>query len=164
MSASSPNNPRVAAPRIPTGARLRQLAFAYLGRREYSKQMLIDKLLETGADRSEIQQLVEELADSCYQSDIRMASMTVRSNLRRGRGKARIQQDLKKYAIDPALAADELAATDWLQQAIQLRIKKFGTALPIEAKEKARQFRFLQYRGFDLDVCRQALAWQPEDE
>lgn len=164
MSVSGSDNPRGAATRIPTGARLRQLAFAYLGRREYSKQMLIDKLLETGADLSEINTLVDELADSCYQSDARMASMTVRSNLRRGRGQARIQQDLKKYAIDPALAADELAATDWLQQAIQLRIKKFGTALPIEAKEKTRQFRFLQYRGFDMDVCRQALAWQPEED
>ncbi len=149
---------------IPTGARLRQLAFAYLGRREYSKQMLIDKLAETGADLNAIQQLVDELADSCYQSDSRMASMTVRSNLRRGRGQARIRQDLQKYRIDPTLAADELAATDWLQQAIQLRIKKFGAALPTEAKEKARQFRFLQYRGFDLDVCRQALAWQEDDD
>ena len=159
---SPPNAP--SAPCIPTGARLRQLAFAYLGRREYSKQMLIDKLAETGADLNAIQQLVDELADSCYQSDARMASMTVRSNLRRGRGQARIKQDLKKYAIDPALAAAELAATDWLQQAIALRMKKFGATLPTEAKEKARQFRFLQYRGFDLDICRQALAWQDEDE
>lgn len=158
------SKPPSLTPRIPTGARLRQLAFAYLARREYSKQMLTDKLLETGADRNEVQQLVAELADSCYQSDARMASMTVRSNLRRGRGQARIKQDLQKYAIDPALAATELAETDWLQQAVQLRIKKFGYALPTDAKEKARQFRFLQYRGFELDICRQALAWQPEDE
>ncbi len=150
-------------PRIPTGARLRQLAFAYLGRREYSKQMLIDKLTETGADVEDIQHLVNELADSCYQSDARMASMTVRSNLRRGRGQARIRQDLQKYSINPELAADELAATDWLQQAVQLRIKKFGVDLPTEAKEKARQFRFLQYRGFELDVCRQAIAWQDDE-
>lgn len=150
-------------PRIPTGARLRQLAFAYLGRREYSKQMLIDKLTETGADVEDIQHLVNELADSCYQSDARMASMTVRSNLRRGRGQARIRQDLQKYSINPELAADELATTDWLQQAVQLRIKKFGVDLPTEAKEKARQFRFLQYRGFELDVCRQAIAWQDDE-
>ena len=83
----SSNNPKVTF--VPTGARLRQLAFAYLGRREYSKQMLTDKLLETGADLTEVRHLVEELADSCYQSDARMASMTVRSNLRRGRGQAR---------------------------------------------------------------------------
>jgi len=159
----SPPRPAKTA-RIPTGARLRQLAFVYLGRREYSKQMLIDKLAETGADLAEIQQLAEELAESCYQSDARMANMTVRSNLRRGRGQARIKQDLQTYRIDPALAADELAGTDWLEQAVQLRIKKFGADLPIQAKEKARQFRFLQYRGFDLDICRQALAWQADDE
>ncbi|MEC7120007.1 MAG: regulatory protein RecX [Pseudomonadota bacterium] len=150
--------------RIPTGARLRQLAFAYLGRREYSKQMLIDKLSETGADPNEIQTLVAELADSCYQSDARMASMTVRANLRRGRGLARIRQDLKKYAIDPILAEPELAETDWLQHAIALRNKKFGSVLPTDPKEKARQFRFLQYRGFDLDVCRQAISHVPDDD
>lgn len=152
------NNKRPA--KTPTGARLRQLAFLYLGRREYSKQMLSDKLAETGAALPEIQQLVDELADSCYQSDARMASMTVRSNLRRGRGQARIKQDLQKYRIDPELAAEELASTNWLEEAVQLRIKKFGADLPIEAKEKARQFRFLQYRGFELDVCRRAIAWE----
>ena len=65
--------------------------------------------------------------------------------------------------LQQAMSLRELAP-DWLEQVVQLRIKKFGADLPTEAKEKARQFRFLQYRGFDLDICRQALAWQADDE
>ena len=46
---------------------------------------------------------------------------------------------------------------DWLLQAVQARVKKYGNDRPIDQKEKARQLRFLQYRGFALDVCFQAL-------
>ena len=138
-------------------SKLRSIAFALLGRREYSASELKTKLVALGAKIEDIEPLLSELMQSNYQSDERMAGMLVRSNLRKGRGISRIQQDLKKHQIDVGLAADEINQVDWLQQAIELRIKKFGALIPKDAKERNRQLRFLQYRGFDLDICFKAL-------
>lgn len=48
---------------------------------------------------------------------------------------------------------------DWLTQAVAARVRKYGNAIPTEPKEKARQLRFLQYRGFRSDVCFEALKY-----
>ncbi len=146
-----------------SSARLRSLAFALLAKREYSAADLKNKLLDAGADAADVEPLMQELSQSHYQSDERMAGMLVRQNIRKGRGMARIQQDLKKHQIDLELAEQELDGVDWLQQAIDLRVKKFGQQLPDEPKEKQRQVRFLQYRGFSLDICFKAISTHKED-
>lgn len=139
------------------GQRLRGTAFALLAKREYSRQELKSKLLLYGACPIELEPLLAELTGNNYQSDERMAGMLVRANIRKGRGPARIQQDLKKHHIDAELAEDDLEEVNWLQQAIVLRMGKFGETLPTDQKEKARQVRFLQYRGFDLSICLKAI-------
>ena len=144
-------------------AKLRSLAFALLAKREYSAVDLKSRLLAAGAPAEALEQLMEELQHSHYQSDERMAGQLVRQNVRKGRGMARIQQDLKKHQIDPELAQQELQDINWLQQALELRLRKFGAALPHDAKEKNRQLRFLQYRGFDLDTCFKAISTQPDE-
>lgn len=48
---------------------------------------------------------------------------------------------------------------DWLAQAVEARVRKYGNAIPTDPKEKARQLRFLQYRGFGADVCFDALKY-----
>ena len=140
-----------------TGQRLRGSAFAILAKREHSREELKNKLLLYGACPIELEPLLAELTGNDYQSDERMAGMLVRANIRKGRGPARIQQELKKHHIDAELAEDDLDEVNWQQQAISLRMGKFGETLPSEQKEKARQIRFLQYRGFDLDICLKAI-------
>ncbi len=160
-----PPRPADSAPVEPPSAeRLRSLAFALLAQKEWSQRALCERLLDTGADRAAVEALVAELRDSGYQSDARMAGMVVRANLRRGRGPARIRQDFQQRQVDPQLAAADLAATDWLQMAQALRARKFGPELPTDPKEKARQLRFLQYRGFELSVCLKALQAQAEPD
>ena len=141
----------------PTGARLRGLAFAMLGRREHSEQELKQKLMELEADPVEVAAIVDEFKSQQYQSDQRMADMIVRANVRKGRGPARVKQTLRERHVAPELAQDNLDETDWLALACALREKKFGAELPTEAKEKARQLRFLQYRGFDGSTCSKAV-------
>lgn len=148
----------------PTGARLRGLAFAILGRREHSEQELKQKLLELEADPVEVAAIVEEFKSQNYQSDQRMAEMIVRSNVRKGRGPARVKQTLRERHVAPELAQENLEETNWLALARALREKKFGAELPTEAKEKARQLRFLQYRGFDGSTCSKAVMTHETDE
>ena len=51
---------------------------------------------------------------------------------------------------------------DWSRLAIEVRIKRFGRAKPLEFKEKSRQARFLEYRGFNLDQINGALEFGDE--
>lgn len=146
------------------GQRLRSTAFALLAKREHSKQELKSKLILYGACPEELEPLLAELTGNDYQSDERMAGMVVRANMRKGRGPARIQQELKKHHIEAELAEADLDEINWLQQAMELRIRKFGEELPTEQKEKARQVRFLQYRGFNLDTCFKAITKNSLDD
>lgn len=65
------------------------------------------------------------------------------------------QDDTPPTAADTA--ASDAANVDWLTLAVETRVKKFGASIPTTPKEKARQLRFLQYRGFDTSVCFDAL-------
>ncbi len=145
-----------------TGDRLRSQAFALLAQREWSAGRLKARLVALGGDAAEVDDLVQEFQDNHYQSDERMAGMLLRSQLQKGRGPRRIRQTLQEHRVNADLIQEELQETDWLAQARQLRTRKFGTDLPTDAKEKARQLRFLQYRGFDLSVCLAAL--QPYED
>ena len=135
-----------------TGQRLRSLAFAYLAKREFSKAQLRLKLLEKDADAVEVDTLLDELSNQNYQSDERMAGMVVRSNLRQGRGPQRIRQQLQKHQIDAELASEDLAEVDWFAEALATKVKKYGTEVATDPKLKAKQIRFLQYRGYSMDV------------
>ena len=44
------------------------------------------------------------------------------------------------------------------------RARKFGPELPKDWKERSRQARFLQYRGFSTDHIRAVLEGVPDDE
>lgn len=51
----------------------------------------------------------------------------------------------------------------WLQLAVEARTKKYGNDLPKSPKDKARQLRFLQYRGFETGICFDALGMTMAD-
>lgn len=141
-----------------TGTRLRSYAFAVLTRKEYSKADLVEKLALYAVDRDEVLKLVDELASENYQSDQRVAEMMLSSQKRKGKGPNRIKMALKSKKIDSSLIQDELKETDWNEQAYQLKVKKFGLDVEKEPKLKAKQIRFLMYRGFEMDAIMKAIS------
>lgn len=151
-------------PKILTGQRLRSYAFALLTRREYSQAELTEKLNQYALSPEEVSTLVEELAEQNYQSDQRVAEQTLASQIRKGKGLQRIKQTLKTKQLDVELITEELQEIDWLEQAYQLKVKKFGKAIEKDPKLKARQIRFLQYRGFDMDIIMKAIARTGDEE
>ena len=146
-----------------TGSRLRSYAFAVLTRREYSKAELIEKLALYAMNRDEVLKLVDELATQNYQSDQRVAEMMLSSQKRKGKGPNRIKLALKSKKIDSSLIQEELKETDWNEQAYQLKVKKFGLPVEKEAKLKAKQIRFLMYRGFEMDAIIKAITRKEND-
>lgn len=147
-----------------TGTRLRSYAFALLTRKEYAKAELIAKLSLYAQDRDEVLALVEELSERQYQSDQRVAEMVLSSQIRKGKGPNRIKQALKHKQLDSNLILEDIQDVDWFEQAYQLKVKKFGTQIEKDPKQKAKQIRFLKYRGFDMNVIMKAISRTSEEE
>jgi regulatory protein len=132
----------------------------YLARREHGRGELIDKLVRFGFDTDIANEAVAQLVDDGLQSDARFAEAFVRSRINQGKGPARIRADLRERglggaAIDLAL---EDADEDWYALARDVRLKKFGPDTPLEFRDKARQMRFLQSRGFESDQIQAAVS------
>lgn len=146
------------------GSRLRSYAFAVLTRKEYSKVELIEKLALYAESRDEVISLVEELSAQHYQSDQRVAEMMLSSQKRKGKGPNQIKIKLKNKKVDSALIAEELKETDWAEQAYQLKVKKYGLEVTKDQKLKAKQMRFLMYRGFEMDAIIKAISRKPNED
>lgn len=159
---------------------MRWLAFYYLSRRELSRHQLRQKLLNKGCYADAVSALLDEFSQKDYQSDERCTQMLIRESIRKQRGKQHIIQTLKlaKLPIPDSLdlliessleqfadgtVLDGNEKIDWLKLAVDARCKKYGNNKPNTPKEKARQLRFLQYRGFDLGVCFDALKYTSDD-
>ena len=142
---------------------MRSYAFAVLTRKEYAKAELIEKLCLYAEDRDEVLELVEELSRENYQSDQRVAETMLSSQKRKGKGPNQIKMKLKNKKVDTALIAEELKETDWVQQAYALKVKKYGAEVTKDPKLKAKQIRFLMYRGFEMDTIIKAINRKVED-
>jgi regulatory protein len=90
------------------------------------------------------------------QSDTRYAETYSRQRAQRGYGPNRIVQELKQRGIDDASARLALEPMDAEWNALIERVwrKRFGSVLPADATERARQARYLQYRGFTAEQIR----------
>jgi regulatory protein len=159
---------------------LRVRAMQCLARREYSRGELRAKLLpylrrdetsEDGAFEDEVfddaafdsapgedlDALLDDLTRRGWLSDERAATQLLHA--KRGRyGTQRITHELRQRGIDETLIAGalpELKETE-LATAREVWRKKFGS-LPQDQKEKAKQMRFMQSRGFGFEVIARVL-------
>lgn len=137
----------------------RKKAMDYLARREYGHQELVDKLATAGFEADVAMSIVDVLREENLQSDQRFSESFVQSRISQRKGPVRIRQELKERGIRADIVDDALAEADedWFALAIEIRIKKFGSDVPGEFKDKARQMRFLQYRGFEQEHIQSAI-------
>ena len=132
---------------------IRRKAMDFLALRDYGRAELVLKLANKGYKRSIVEDEVQRLTDEGLQSDTRFAEAFVQSRINQGKGPVRIRSELGRKGIPDGIvdAAIEDAAVDWHELTIEVREKKFGALQPNDLKDKARQVRFLQYRGFEQD-------------
>jgi len=157
---------------------LRARALQYLARREYSRAELRGKLLphvqaeaddvfEQAFDASgpvNLDALLDDLTARGWLSDERAAAQLVHAKRSRF-GTQRITHELRQRGIAenlidqalPQLKESELGA------AREVWRKKFGAA-PQDEKEKAKQVRFLQSRGFSLDAIFRVLRFKETED
>jgi regulatory protein len=131
-----------------------------LARREHGRAELQRKLVAAGFDVDVAADALRRLAEEGLQSDRRFVESFVQSRINQGKGPLRIHADLGQKGIASGLIDEVLEETgeDWCALAREARLKKFGRTQPAGFRDKARQMRFLQYRGFEPDQIRTAVA------
>ena len=154
---------------------LRARALQYLARREYSRAELRSKLqvyiqsdtvfeIDSQEDSNaqhfsatengvtELNVLLDDLTERGWLSDARAATQLVHAKRSRF-GTQRITHELRQRGIAEDLISAALPALkeSELETAYNVWLKKFAT-LPLNTKEKLRQIRFLQSRGFSMAV------------
>lgn len=130
---------------------LKARALRYLARREHSREELKRKLAVHAAEGEDVEALLDELAKRGWLSDVRFAEQSIRAKARRF-GPLKLAQQLRAKGIDEETIARgfRAAAADGVASMESIWRSRFG-APPADAREKARQARFLQGRGFRLD-------------
>ena len=140
---------------------LRARAMRLLARREHSRVELRRKLANVAAEGDDVDVVLDELAKKGWLSDARYAEQSVRAKSRRF-GPLKVAHELRAKGVgDEAIAAafraaGEDGAAD-LPRVWGTRFSRF----PDNNRERARQVRFLQGRGFPLDDILKFLRARP---
>ncbi len=142
-------------------ARLLQRAIALLARREHSRIELARKLerrLEDGQDRGDIEAVLDELERRKLLSEERFAASVLHARSARY-GEMRLARDLQVRGVPADVARSALDAIrgSELERARAQWSRRFKS-LPASLEERARQVRFLEARGFSSSVIRRVLA------
>ena len=151
---------------VDDGKACRRRALDILARREHSRLELERKLLQ----RSFVPEIVEEVLDRLQTDGLldegRFLDSFIRTRIGKGQGPARIQAELGQRGIDRSRVQAWLreAEFNWPSLAAGVREKRFGPDRPESFKERVRQARFLEYRGFDSEQINAALELAGESD
>lgn len=136
-----------------------------LGAREHSSKELQQKLARKGYEQQAIDDAIQYLMDLNYLSDERYAEAFSRSKAAKPLGKQRILNELRMKGIPEQMAKQALNSleVDWFELALELKQRKFGYTVEKDFKARAKQTRYLVYRGFSFDEVKYATEWSEED-
>jgi len=136
----------------------RAAAVALLARQDFASGELRMRLEQQGFRAQAVTEALAGLLQGRLLDDGRYAENYVSYHAARGQGPLRIATDLRAVGVAENLIEAALGGPDWRALASQVRSRKFGPAAPSSWPDKARQARFLQYRGFSSDHIRLALG------
>jgi regulatory protein len=138
----------------------RNRALSWLARREYGRRELIDKLVQRGCGEEAATQVVAALTTEGLVSDERFIETLLHVRRVRGYGPLYIRRELEEKGIDRSTIERwlDVGSRDWIEDVRRVNKKKFGGKQPVSLAERAKQTRFLQYRGFTHEQIRQALG------
>ena len=128
-------------------------ALRLLARRDYTRLELERKLSPHVEDPAELQALLDDFSARGWQSDARAVEQLV--NAKRDRmGAARIRHALMKRGAPEELIDSALVGLrqSELDRARNVWARRFDSP-PSDAAQRARQVRFLQARGFSVEVA-----------
>ena len=139
---------------------LRDQALACLARREHSRLELSHKLERAGHPAEDITLMLDEFEAMNWLSDHRFAESYVNDHCTKS-GAIKLAYELRQRGITDEIIQKTLIihCDTELERAREIWRKKFGT-LPTNIQEKAKHIRFMQGRGFSLDVIQSLILTQ----
>lgn len=131
---------------------VKRLVLNLLARREHSQEELRRKLIRKGIAVNEIDEVLAQFIAAGWQSNRRFTEAYIRMRIGKGYGPLRIQIELRERGIASDLIEECLNVyreewTHYLHIAWQ---KKFAGKMTADLKNRVKQTRFLQQRGFEL--------------
>ena len=123
----------------------------FLARREHSRSELQRKLSFLAAEGEDVEALLDDLTARGWLSDARFAEQSIRSKSRRF-GPVKLAHQLRSKGVeaDTVSAAFRAAGIEGAASIERVWRSRFS-APAVNDRERARQVRFLQGRGFALD-------------
>ena len=143
-----------------TSQELYDHAVSLLARRDYASGELARTLSKMTENREKIDKALSRLVECGYLDDNRLITHMIDKHVRKKHGPARIKQEIRQKGFSPELVEQmlEKVDVDWYAMARELKVSKFGDEVASEAKEKNKQIRYLQYKGFSMDMIFEALS------
>jgi regulatory protein len=136
---------------------LKGRALRLLGNREHSRTELERKLAPHEQEPGQLQRVLDELQAKGFIDEQRVVDSLLHRRAPR-LGASRIRHELQAKGVPPALVAQAVTALGRteLQRAREVWQRRFGEVAG-DAKERARQARFLAARGFSGEVIRRVV-------
>ena len=132
-----------------------------LARRDHSTHELLVKLGRRTTSTEVLERVLSDFRRFGYLDDPRFARMLISSRHRQGYGPLRIRKELahKGVSVECSEIGLSISAIDWFAAARLAREKRFGPSRTQDIRIKAKQIRFLQYRGFEFDQIDHAMNY-----
>ena len=150
---------------LDTPATVRHAAMDLLARREHGRVELARKLRQRGASDEHIETALDRLSEEGLLSEARYLESFISYRARSGYGPQRIRDDLLQRGLNRSDIEQVLrdSGIDWRAALHEVWQRKFSGQLPTDAREKAKQMRFLVYRGYPMDLVGQCLRGRLDD-
>ena len=145
---------------------VRRTAMDLLARREHGRVELTRKLRPRGAPDDMIDTALDRLTEEGLLSESRYLESFVSYRARSGYGPLRIREELSQRGLqrtDIELALRECGIS-WQAQLEDTWRRKFAGHLPIDARERAKQGRFLAYRGYSMEMIGRLFSGRAMDD
>lgn len=129
---------------------IRRAILHLLARRDHSQWEILQKLRAKGFAEKDVRPVMTDFVQTDFISDWRFTENYIHWRRNKGYGPLRITMELQARGIFPEMIEDQLKITDnaWFIEAQRVWQKRFKGKQPNDYKIRAKQMRFLQYRGF----------------
>lgn len=131
---------------------LKSRALRMLARREHSRLELRRKLERVAVEGDDVDAVLDDLAARGWLSDARFAELSIRAHSRRF-GPLKLAQQLRSRGVaeETISAGFRAAGEEGASDIAKVWGSRFH-APPVDERERGRQVRFLQGRGFALEA------------
>ncbi len=144
---------------------VRRAAMDLLARREHGRVELTRNLRSRGAADELIDAALARLAQEGLLSEARYLEAFVSYKARAGYGPLRIREELTQRGLNRGDVEQDVrdSGIDWREYLQETWQRKFAGELPRDVRERAKQGRFLSYRGYPPELIGRLLRGALDD-